>query len=91
MQLTKVSETSTAISFSWTPPADAELYVFYAAGSRVSTGAAISKTGTVKNSITFYKAGEPYEVVCLTEDDFSTDVGRYPNNVAISKATGVVQ
>lgn len=89
MQLT-AKDLGTNIEISWTPPADADYYIFYAEGVRVSNAPAVDKNGVVKKSITFSKGAEPYEVVCVKYSKFDTDIGRYPESVGISAATGVV-
>lgn len=78
------------IEISWTPPPDADYYIFYAKGVRVSNAPAVDKNGNTKKSIQFSKGAEPYEVVCVRYMGFNTEIGRYPEDVGISAPTGVV-
>jgi len=92
MQLNKVSEDISTITFGWTPPDDAAHYLFYVQGTKVSNAQAVDKNGDEKTTVRFSKSGEPYEVVCVKgyPGAFKLDVGRYPTNVAVSAPTEVI-
>ena len=78
--LTKTAETNTTITLGWTPPADAQWYVFFAAGTRVANAAPVDKNGIVKQSVKFAKGNDPYEVAAICRDAsgvFSVASGTY--------------
>jgi hypothetical protein len=88
MQVTG-QETATDVTLTWEPPSDADHYLFYTEGAKVSNAAAVDKNGTVKKSVKFSKSGAPYEVVCIRNNPHRIEVGVYPENVAISNPSKV--
>lgn len=81
LTLTKIAETSSTLTLGWTPPADAEWYLFYADSKRVSNAAAVDKNGNVKSSVKFSKGAATYYVVCTTKQGttWATQTGSYPS------------
>ena len=84
MNLTKVTETSSTITLGWTPPVNADVYVFYANGQMVSFAGKNNKDGTPRNQIKYSKTtpGPPFMVVAVCHSPngaFTLDVGAYPS------------
>lgn len=83
LTLSKLSETSSTITLGWTPPAGVDVYAFYAAGKRVSTGDSKNKDGTPRTSVKFSKTtpGPPFEVVAVMRrsEGFALEWGAYPS------------
>jgi hypothetical protein len=90
MELRVKEQNDSTITFEWTPPSDADYYVFYVDGLHISDGPAIDKNGVEKTTVRFSKGNKLYEVVCIRYGKFNTDVGSYPLGIAISEATGVI-
>lgn len=85
MELRKLSETSTTITLGWDQVPNAEWFLFYAKGARVSNAPAKDSNGVPKTSIKFSKGGEPYEVVAITR----TGTGAYDTDVGVWTGTPI--
>lgn len=66
MELRQIAETSTTFTLGWDQVPNAEWYLFYADGRRLSNAPAIDKNGNPKVTIKFLKGDDQYEVVAMT-------------------------
>lgn len=84
LTLTKIIETADTITLGWTPPPDAQAYVFYADGSRVTNGTPYylqgPRKGQARDRVEYAKGGEPYEVaaLCRSGGVFRVEHGLWP-------------
>jgi hypothetical protein len=90
MELRVKEQDASSITFEWTPPPDADYYVFYADGFHISDAPAIDKNGNKKTTAKFSKQYKQFEVVCIRYVHLDTDTGSYTFGSAFSNTSETV-
>jgi hypothetical protein len=98
LPLSKIAETAGTITLGWAPPPDAQAYVFYAEGKRVSNGSPFyldgPRKGQARDEVKYAKGTEPYEVACLCRDAagvFRVELGTWPVVAQAGKHVGTMR